>query len=76
MDGSGSLTSLRELNRGRVLESLRELGVASRAEIARSTGLSPATVSTLVASWWRPGMVVDAPAGVARRNQGGRVRRP
>ena len=72
MDGSGSLTSLRELNRGRVLESLRELGVASRAELARSTGLSPATVSTLVGQLVEAGMVVDAPASVSRRNQGGR----
>ena len=72
MDGSGSLTSLRELNRGRVLESLRELGVASRAELARSTGLSPATVSTLVSQLVETGMVVDAPASVSRRNQGGR----
>ncbi|HEX3317792.1 MAG TPA: ROK family transcriptional regulator [Solirubrobacteraceae bacterium] len=72
MDGSGSLTSLRELNRGRVIESLRELGVGSRAEIARSTGLSPATVSTLVSQLVAAGMVVDAPRRVSRRGQGGR----
>jgi predicted NBD/HSP70 family sugar kinase len=72
VDGSGSLTSLRELNRGRVIESLRELGVASRAEIARSTGLSPATVSTLVGELVETGVVVDAPARVTRRHQGGR----
>ena len=53
-------------------ESLRELGVASRAELARSTGLSPATVSTLVSQLVETGMVVDAPASVSRRNQGGR----
>jgi predicted NBD/HSP70 family sugar kinase len=72
VDGSGSLTSLRELNRGRVVESLRELGVASRAEIARSTGLSPATVSTLVGQLVETGLVVDAPQRLARRSQGGR----
>ena len=72
MDGSGSLTSLRELNRGRVIESLRELGVASRAEIARSTGLSPATVSTLVGQLVETGLVVDAPQRLSRRSQGGR----
>jgi predicted NBD/HSP70 family sugar kinase len=72
VDGSGSLTSLRELNRGRVIESLRELGVASRAEIARSTGLSPATVSTLVGQLVETGLVVDAPQRLARRSQGGR----
>jgi predicted NBD/HSP70 family sugar kinase len=72
VDGSGSLTSLRELNRGRVVESLRELGVASRAEIARSTGLSPATVSTLVGQLVETGLVVDAPQRLSRRSQGGR----
>jgi predicted NBD/HSP70 family sugar kinase len=72
VDGSGSLTSLRELNRGRVIESLRELGVASRAEIARSTGLSPATVSTLVGQLVETGLVVDAPQRLSRRSQGGR----
>ena len=72
MDGSGSLTTLRELNRGRVIESLRELGVASRAEIARSTGLSPATVSTLVGQLVETGLVVDAPQRLSRRSQGGR----
>jgi predicted NBD/HSP70 family sugar kinase len=72
VDGSGSLTSLRELNRGRVIESLRELGVASRAEIARSTGLSPATVSTLVGQLVETGLVVDAPQRLSRRSKGGR----
>jgi glucokinase-like ROK family protein len=60
-EGSGSLSSLRELNRGRVIESLRERGVASRAEIARATGLSPATVSTLVTELLDAGIVVDHP---------------
>jgi predicted NBD/HSP70 family sugar kinase len=73
-EGSGSLSSLRELNRGRVIEALRELGPASRAEIARSTGLSPATVSTLVTELVGAGMVVDAPTGERgeRRSHGGR----
>jgi glucokinase-like ROK family protein len=72
--GSGSLSSLRELNRGRVIESLRALGVASRAEIARSTGLSAATVSTLVTELVESGMVVDAPQSEReeRRRHGGR----
>jgi predicted NBD/HSP70 family sugar kinase len=72
VEGSGSLSSLRELNRGRVIESLRELGVASRADIARSTGLSPATVSTLVSQLVDAGVVVDAPPQVSRRSHGGR----
>jgi predicted NBD/HSP70 family sugar kinase len=39
---------LREDNRKRVIDALREEGVASRAEIARITGLSRSTVSTIV----------------------------
>jgi predicted NBD/HSP70 family sugar kinase len=46
---SGSLASLREGNRKRVIDALRERGVASRAELARLTGLSRSTVSTIVA---------------------------
>jgi predicted NBD/HSP70 family sugar kinase/biotin operon repressor len=56
---SGSLESLRELNRLRVVETLRERGTASRAEIARHTGLSRSTVSSLVADLQADGLVVD-----------------
>ncbi|HZY77792.1 MAG TPA: ROK family transcriptional regulator [Jatrophihabitantaceae bacterium] len=45
---SGSLTSLRQRNREQVLATLRERGTASRAEIAKRTGLSTSTVSTLI----------------------------
>jgi predicted NBD/HSP70 family sugar kinase len=43
------LASLREGNRKRVIDALRERGVASRAELARITDLSRSTVSTIVA---------------------------
>ena len=46
--GEGSLAWLKERNRQRVLEVLRERTVLSQAEIARATGLSRTTVSTLV----------------------------
>jgi predicted NBD/HSP70 family sugar kinase len=46
---SGSLGSLRESNRARVVQALRMLGVASRADVARWTGLSRSTVSSIVA---------------------------
>ena len=67
---TGSLESLRELNRLRVVETLRERGTASRAEIARVTGLSRSTVSSLVADLQANGLVVeysdpDAPASMA-----------
>jgi predicted NBD/HSP70 family sugar kinase len=58
-ESSGSLESLRERNRETVLEAMRELGVASRAAIARHTGLSRSTVSTLVGELQGAGLVVD-----------------
>jgi predicted NBD/HSP70 family sugar kinase len=42
-------TSLRDVNRDRVLSLVRERGSTSRADIARSTGLSRPTVSGIVA---------------------------
>ena len=63
---SGSLESLRELNRLRIVDALRHDGTASRAEIARQTGLSPSTVSTVITELQRAGLVVEstlAPAG-------------
>jgi predicted NBD/HSP70 family sugar kinase len=58
-EDTGSLGSLRELNRTRIVTELRRLGVASRAEIARRTGLSRSTVSTIVADLLDDGLVVN-----------------
>jgi predicted NBD/HSP70 family sugar kinase len=70
---SGSLGSLRELNRDRVVDTLGALGVASRAEIARRTGLSRSTVSSIVADLRQSGLVVDYDGDSrAARSQGGR----
>ena len=55
----GSLESLRERNRRQLLDALRRHGSASRAELARKTGLSRSTVSTLVAELQARGMVVE-----------------
>ncbi len=44
----GSLEALRELNKLRVIDALRQRGTASRSELARHTGLSRTTVATLV----------------------------
>ncbi len=57
--GSGPLASLREGNRKRVVDALCELGVASRAEIARATGLSRSTVSTIVADLLESGLAEE-----------------
>src|SRR3712207_8644621 len=54
----GSLPSLRERNRVRVIDALRQHGTASRADLARVTGLSRSTVSSLVAALQRDGIVV------------------
>ena len=56
---SGSLASLREHNRDRIVGVLGELGTASRAEVARRTGLSPTTVSTVVSDLVDSGLVVE-----------------
>src|SRR4051794_15317890 len=67
---SGSLRSLRELNRLRVLEIVRERGLVSRADIARQAGLSRSTVSSLVGELQGEGIVVEreaaAPAQAGR----------
>ena len=70
--GSGSLSSLRELNRLRIVDFLRVNGTASRAELARRTGLSRSTVSTLVADLQRRGLVVEQPGQFAGEGQPGR----
>jgi predicted NBD/HSP70 family sugar kinase len=56
---SGSLSSLRELNRLRVLEVVRERSSVSRADIARETGLARSTVSTLVGELMGTGLLVE-----------------
>jgi predicted NBD/HSP70 family sugar kinase/biotin operon repressor len=57
--GAGSLGSLRERNRRELLDALRRRGSASRAELARLTGLSRSTVSTLVSDLQASGLVVE-----------------
>src|SRR3954447_19805217 len=70
---AGSLESLRRLNRLRVIRALRDEGQISRADIARRTGLSRSTVSSLVADLQADGLVVERPEpGSAFGAQGGR----
>jgi predicted NBD/HSP70 family sugar kinase/biotin operon repressor len=61
--GSGSLESLRERNRRLLLDALRRTGNASRADLARLTGLSRSTVSTLVSDLQSTGLVVEREGG-------------
>ncbi len=70
---AGSLESLRRLNRLRVIRALRDEGQISRADIARRTGLSRSTVSSLVSDLQADGLVVERPEpGSAYGQQGGR----
>jgi glucokinase-like ROK family protein len=56
-----------------VIHALRDEGTISRAEIARRTGLSRSTVSSLVADLQADGLVVERPEpGSAHGQQGGR----
>jgi predicted NBD/HSP70 family sugar kinase/biotin operon repressor len=70
--GSGSLESLRERNRRQLIDTLRRRGSASRADLARLTGLSRSTVSTLVSDLQSGGMVVEHEPDADRASQQGR----
>jgi predicted NBD/HSP70 family sugar kinase len=70
---AGSLRSLRDANRRHVIEALGRLGVASRADLARATGLSRSTVSSVVADLQRAGLVAERhPNGAAHESGVGR----
>ena len=72
--GDGTLAWLRERNRERVIGALRILGRTSQADIARATGLSRTTVSTMVADLKDSGLVFEVDAVEARTpdRRGGR----
>ncbi len=69
---AGSLESLRELNRLRVVDALRVHGTLSRADIARKTGLSRSTVSTLAGDLLDRGFVTARPESNGRQLSQGR----
>ena len=69
---AGSLGALRERNRLLVVEVLRRRGTASRAEIARATGLSRSTVSSLVADLQDHGFVIEREEPANGRSGAGR----
>ncbi len=70
---TGSLESLRKDNRVRVIDLLRQRGSASRAQIARASGLSRTTVGSLVSDLIADGFVVErAVADGPRGPEGGR----
>ncbi len=64
--------SMRARNRRQVLDLLREHGVLSQADIARKTGLSRTTISTVVAELRDLGLIVEAETGRPGTAQSGR----
>src|SRR4051812_2865357 len=56
---TGSLEGLRERNKLRVVEALRQQGTASRSDLARLTGLSRTTITSLVTDLQRHGLVIE-----------------
>lgn len=59
---SGSQSSLREANRARVVDAVKRHGGLTQVELTGATGLSPATVSTIVKELLGAGMVEVRPA--------------
>lgn len=68
-DTPGSQSALREANLRRVLRAVRAVGSLTQAEIVRSTGLSAATVSTIVRELQASALVVVTPTSKGRRAQ-------
>ncbi|HWI72848.1 MAG TPA: ROK family transcriptional regulator [Baekduia sp.] len=67
-DSPGSLGSLRQRNRLRIIDVLRRAGSASRVDLVRDTGLSRTTVSKLVAELQAEGLVVERSTAPANGN--------
>jgi predicted NBD/HSP70 family sugar kinase len=68
----GSLEDLRGRNVVRIVRALRDAGQASRADIARTTGISRTTVSGAIADLVRGGWVREVGGAGAPTSQGGR----
>lgn len=68
--GDGTLTWLRERNRARVLNVIRERARPSQAEIARATGLSRTTVHSLVAELKAEGVISELDEAQAAHSSG------
>jgi predicted NBD/HSP70 family sugar kinase len=68
----GSLALLRERNREQVVDVLRRRGTVSRADIARETGLSRTTVSSIVGTMQRDGLIAELAPDRERVGEGGR----
>jgi predicted NBD/HSP70 family sugar kinase len=76
LSSTGSLEGLRRRNKLRVIEALSRQGTASRSELARLTGLSRTTITSLVTDLQRRGLVVEQESGDAGPEPAGRGRPP
>jgi predicted NBD/HSP70 family sugar kinase/biotin operon repressor len=68
----GALHQLRTANRRRVIETLRTNGSMTRSALARTTGLSRTTISTLLGELIEQGIVTEASEGGGERRGAGR----
>ncbi|MEA2430189.1 MAG: hypothetical protein QOI19_662 [Thermoleophilaceae bacterium] len=66
----GALHQLRTANRRHVIETLRTNGSMTRSALARKTGLSRTTISTLLGELMEQGLVTEATDDGARRGAG------
>jgi predicted NBD/HSP70 family sugar kinase len=60
-ESPGSLGSLRQRNRLRIIDVLRRSGQSSRVDLVKATGLSRTTVSKLVGELQADGLVIERP---------------
>ena len=67
---------LREGNRARLVDALRRHRRASRAELARMTGLSRTTVVSIVEELQARGLIVEQPQDAVPTKRRGRGRPP
>jgi predicted NBD/HSP70 family sugar kinase len=68
----GALHQLRTANRRHVIETLRTSGSMTRSALARATGLSRTTISTLLGELIEQGIVTEASEGGGERRGAGR----
>jgi predicted NBD/HSP70 family sugar kinase len=62
---TGSFELIKNLNTSCILEGVRQSGLISRADIARQTGLTPATVSNITAELLELGLIAEAHRGIS-----------
>jgi len=73
---TGRSQLIRDLNRALVLDIVRERRAVSRAEIARISGLSPSTVTTITASLVSDELLIEEPPAIDRHGVPASVGRP